>query len=100
MAGIDNLGKYGQITNAAKAAGGVDNLIHNVEKTAVSNAALGLRVQGAGIGVGVIGILALGYKLYQQKKQANATAQEAARAELRDTISAEEPQQIDNEDRN
>ena len=58
MAGIDNLGKYGQITNAAKAAGGVDNLIHNVEKTAVSNAALGLRVQGAGIGVGVIGILA------------------------------------------
>lgn len=58
MAGIDNLGGYGQFTSAAKAAGGVDRLISSLEKTAMSNAASGLRAQGAVLGVlGTCGLL-------------------------------------------
>lgn len=98
MAGIENLGAYGQLTNAAKAAGGVEKLIANLESTAVSRAAMGLRVQGAvftAVGVCIIGVA---YKLYRRKKQVNVESQETARAELRKAVDAEEQEQDDDAD--
>ena len=64
MAGIENLGAYGQLTKAAKAAGGVEKLIANLETAAVSRAAMGLRMQGAvftAVGAGIVGVA---YKVY------------------------------------
>ena len=98
MAGNDNLGAYGQLTNAAKAAGGVEKLIANLESAAVSRAAMGLRVQGAvftAVGAGIIGVA---YKLYQRKKQVNVESQETARAELSKAVDAEEQEQDDDAD--
>lgn len=95
MAGIENLGAYGQLTKAAKAAGGMEKLIANLESAAVSRAAMGLRAQGAlatALGVGLFGAA---YKFYQRKKQANIATQETARAELREAVDAEEQQQGD-----
>ena len=97
-AGIDNLGAYGQLTNAAKAAGGVEKLIANLESAAVSRAAMGLRAQGVvftAIGVGIVGVA---YKFYQRKKQVNVESQETARAELRKAVDAEEQEQDDDAD--
>lgn len=98
MAGIENLGAYGQLTKAAKAAGGMEKLIANLESTAVSRAAMGLRVQGAvfaAVGVGIVGVA---YKVYQRKKQVNVESQETARAELRKAVDAEEQEQDDDAD--
>ena len=98
MAGIDNLGAYGQFTNAAKAAGGVEKLIANLETAAVSRAAMGLRMQGAvftAVGAGIVGVA---YKVYQRKKQVNVESQETARAELRKAVDAEEQEQDDDAD--
>lgn len=90
MAGIDNLGGYGQFTSAAKAAGGVDRLISSLEKTAMSNAASGLRAQGAVLGVlgtcGLLGAVGGLRHWHNQRKQAKSATQEAARAELRDAL--------------
>ena len=95
MAGIENLGAYGQLTKAAKAAGGVEKLIASLESTAVSRAAVGLRAQG--IILGALGASTIGFahKYYQRKKQANVAAQEAVRAELREVVDAEECEQDD-----
>lgn len=98
MAGIDNLGAYGQLTNAAKAAGGVEKLIANLESAAVSRAAMGLRMQGAvftAIGVGIVGVT---YKFYQRKKQVNVESQKTARAELRKAVDAEKQEHDDDAD--
>lgn len=98
MARIENLGAYGQLTKAAKAAGGVEKLITNLEATAVSRAAMGLRAQGAVFGVLCVGVVGVVYKLYRCKKRVNVEAQETARAELREIINDEELQQDDDTD--
>ncbi|SHE25569.1 hypothetical protein [Actinomyces glycerinitolerans] len=94
MAGIENLGAYGELTTAAKAAGGVEQLIANLEAAAVSRAATRLRVQGVALGVGgVLSVLSLGgvaYYAYRQRTQERAAAHEVARAELREAIGAEQ----------
>lgn len=98
MAGIENLGAYGQLTKAAKATGGVEKLIANLETAAVSRAAMGLRMQGAvftAVGAGIVGVA---YKVYQRKKQVNVESQETARAELRKAFDAEEQEQDDDAD--
>lgn len=95
MAGIENLGAYGQLTKAAKAAGGVEKLIAKLESGAVSRAAMRLRAQGIALGVLGASTVGFAYKLYQRKKQANVAAQEAARAELREAVEAGEHQQSD-----
>ena len=95
MASIENLGAYGQLTKAAKAAGGVEKLIAKLESGAVSRAAMRLRAQGAIVTVLGVGLTGVAYKFYQRRKRANIVAQEAARSELREAVDAYECQQGD-----
>lgn len=86
MAGIDNLGAYGQLTMAAKNAGGVNQLIANVEAAAIARTASSLRLQGGLVGAGAT-VLTLGsftfvYWLYSRHKQSQIKAQEEARSRL------------------
>lgn len=94
---IDNLGGYGQFTSAA------NSLIRSLEKTAVSNAAPGLRAQGGAVlGVlgtcGLLGAVGGLHHWHNQSKQAKSATQETARNELRTALNAEVPQQTDHYD--
>lgn len=95
MAGIDNLDAYGQLTKAAKAAGGMEKLIANLESAAVSRVAMGLRAQGAAVTALGVGLFGAAYKFYQRKKRSNIATQETARAELREAVEDEERQDGD-----
>jgi len=90
MAGIDNLGAYGQPKIDAKNAGGVDQLIANVEAAAIARTASSLRLQGglvdAGATVLTLGSFTFAYWLYSRHKQSQIKAQEEARSRLRDIV--------------
>lgn len=90
MAGIDNLGAYGQLTIDAKNAGGVDQLIANVEAAAIARTASSLRLQGGLVGAGAtvltLGSFTFAYWLYSRHKQSQIKTQEEARSRLRDIV--------------
>ncbi|MFE7238220.1 hypothetical protein [Streptomyces sp. NPDC057580] len=77
---MGNLGRYQDITTAAKAAGGVDKLIKAIEKVAY--------VKGAG--VGAAGVLAVGGAVaaarhFQGAKKAAEEAKEQLKAEVQES---------------
>lgn len=95
MAAIDNLGAYGELTMAAKAAGGVEQLIGRFENEAVAKAAPGLRVQGGLIGVGVSAIGVGIWWLYSQRRRSHTDRLERVRSELREALDGPSPHEAD-----
>lgn len=87
---MGNLGPYEVITTAAKAAGGVDEWIGAIKKAAVADAALKLRLQGAGIGVAgaamVGGAVVAAAKRHQAAKEARRERAEEAERQLKATV--------------
>ncbi|MGX1976025.1 hypothetical protein [Streptomyces kronopolitis] len=94
---MGNLGRYQEITTAAKEAGGVDLLISAFKKAAVDDVALKLRVQGVGIAVTgalvVGGAVAAASRFRGTNKARQERAEEAEkllRAKLQEADDAEE----------
>lgn len=86
MAAIDNLGAYGEITKAAKDAGGVSRWINLLETEAVINAAPRLRVEGGIVGVGLTAIAGGVYWLYSRHRRVHTERLDNARNELREVV--------------
>ncbi|WP_141013068.1 hypothetical protein [Nocardioides sambongensis] len=80
---MGNLGKYQDIVTEAKRAGGVDNLIADIEGNAVAGAAPFLLAIGAGGGALVLVAARCGTRSYQEWKTERAARAEAAKAKLR-----------------
>lgn len=100
MAAIDNLGDYGKLTTAAKAAGGVNQLIGHFENAAVARAAPGLRMQGGLVGLG-LGAVGMGvYWLYSRRLRSRIERLEEARSELREALDDVSLQDMNPEDDN
>lgn len=77
---MGNLGGYQDITTAAKAVGGPDNLIAIIESAAVKRAAPGHRGQGAALAVVAL-VAGAAAKQRWDKYQAGRAAESGARAD-------------------
>lgn len=90
--GNGNLGRYQDIVMAAKESGGVDKLIEQIEKGAVSKAAPRIRLQGAfvgALGTAVTGMgvgAAVAAKRYLENKKAREALAEDAKAQLKAVV--------------
>ena len=91
--GNGNLGRYQAIVMAAKEAGGVDKLIEQIEKGAVSKAAPRIRMQGAFVGaLGTAAVTGMGVgaavaaKRYMDNKKAREALAEDAKAQLKAVV--------------
>jgi len=83
---MGNLGKYQEIVEAAKAVGGVDNLIGRIEAGAVAKAAPRLLGKGAALGalgVTVVGTAGAVVKRAWENKKAREAVAEDAKAQLK-----------------
>jgi hypothetical protein len=90
---LGNLGKYQDIVQAAKEAGGVDKLIENIGEGAVSKAAPKIYVRGALAGAlgtaatGVAtGVVVMAAKRYLDNKKAREALAEDAKAHLKAAV--------------
>lgn len=75
---IENLGGYGEFTKAAKAAGGVEKHVANIESAAAIKAAPGWILLGAGLGV-------IGVKVKQWNDRRLEKARRALMEEIDET---------------
>jgi hypothetical protein len=80
---MGNLGKYQDIVTDAKRAGGVDNLIADIEGSAVAGAAPRLLAVGAGAGALVLLASQWSARRYGEWKSGREVRAEAAKAQLR-----------------
>lgn len=83
---MGNLGKYQDIVTDAKSAGGVDNLIADIEGSAVADAAPRLLAIGAGAGALVVVVVRWSTHRYGDWKAGREALAEAAKAELRAAV--------------
>ena len=86
---MGNLGKYQDIVVAAKEVGGVDKLIEQIEKGAVSKAAPRIRRKGAlvgALGTAATGVAAMAAKRYLDNKKAREALAEDAKAQLKAAV--------------
>lgn len=83
---MGNLGKYQDIVTDAKRAGGVDNLIADIEGNAVAGAAPRLLAMGAG--AGALALLAGRWstRRYGEWKSGREARAEAAKAQIRAAV--------------
>jgi hypothetical protein len=96
---MGNLGKYQDIVTAAKAVGGVENLIGKIETGAVDKAAPGLVAKGAAIGAGVVlgaAAAAAAGKRYWARRKARIAIADDAKDELR--VAIDEPATVGSAD--
>lgn len=81
---MGNLGRYQEIVQAAKAVGGVDNLIGNIEAGAVAKATPGLLGKGAALGAAglatVVGAGAFVRRAWVDRKAREVLAEESKEA--------------------
>lgn len=80
---MGNLGQYQTIVVAAKEAGGVDKLIKQIEKGAVSKAAPRIRVESALAGALCTAAMGMAAKRYLDKKKAREALADDAKAQLK-----------------
>ena len=85
---MGNLGKYQDIVTDAKRAGGVDNLIADIEGNAVAGAAPRLLAMGAGAGALVVLAARWSARRYGEWKSEREARAEAAKAQLRAAVEA------------
>jgi hypothetical protein len=86
---LGNLGDYQDIVVAAKKLGGVDKLIEQIEKGAVSKAAPGIRRKGAlvgALGTAATGVAAMAAKRYLDNKKAREALALDAKAQLKAAV--------------
>jgi hypothetical protein len=86
---LGNLGKYQDFAVAAKEAGGVDKLIEQIEKGAVSKAAPRIRRNGALVGAALCTATwtaAMAAKHHLDSKKAREALAEDAKAELKAAV--------------
>lgn len=86
---MGNLGKYQDIVTAAKEAGGVDKLIEQIEKGAVSRAAPRIHREGAvagALGTAAMGAAVMAAKRYRDNKKAREALAETAKAQLKAAV--------------
>lgn len=83
---MGNLGKYQDIVIEAKRAGGVDNLIADIERNAVAGVAPRLLAIGAGAGVLVVPAARWGTRRYREWKVEREVCAETAKAQLRTVV--------------
>ena len=83
---MGNLGKYQDIVTDAKRAGGVDNLIADIEGNAVAGAAPRLLAVGAGAGALVVLAARWSARRYGEWKSGREARAEAAKAQLRAVV--------------
>lgn len=83
---MGNLGKYQDIVTDTKRAGGVDNLIADIEGNAVAGAAPRLLAVGAGAGALVVLAARWSARLYGEWKSEREARAEAAKAQLRAVV--------------
>lgn len=80
---MGNLGRYQDIVTDAKRAGGVDELIADIEGNAVAGAAPGLLAVGVGAGALVVLAARWSARRYQEWKSGREVHAEEAKARLR-----------------
>lgn len=83
---MGNLGKYQDIVTDAKRAGGVDNLIADIEGNAVAGAAPRLLAIGAGAGALVVLAARWSARFYAEWKSGHEVRAEAAKTQLRAVV--------------
>lgn len=85
---MGNLGRYQDIVTDAKRAGGVDNLIADIESNAVAGAAPRLLAMGAGAGAIVVLAARWSAPRYGEWKSEREARAETAKAQLRAAVEA------------
>lgn len=83
---MGNLGRYQDIVTDAKRAGGVDNLIADIEGNAVAGAAPRLLAVGAGAGALVVLAARWSACRYQEWKSGREARAEEAKTQLRAVV--------------
>lgn len=86
---MGNLGEYQNIVVAAKEVGGVEKLIGQIEKGAVSKAAPRIRMKGVlvgALGTAATGVAAMAAKRYLDNKKAREALAEDAKAQLKASV--------------
>lgn len=83
---MGNLGKYQDIVTDAKRAGGVDNLISEIEDNAVAGAAPGLIAVGAGVGALAVLATCWGTHRYGEWKSGREARAAAVKTRLRAVV--------------
>lgn len=79
---MNNLGPYQAFSIAAKSAGGVPQLIENIERGAVSKALPGIVAKSVGAGAALMGIGLVAGKMFLDQRKVDQVAAEEAKKRL------------------